>query len=70
MADTHITDEEIQQSTGRAPRMPPAVPAATCLRCRQEHHAFYATQSHDCLLDLAEKRPYGEWRSSAELRQV
>jgi len=59
--DKHVTDEEIYQASGHAPRMPAGIPKATCLNCGQEHESFYAIQACDCRISLAERKTYAEW---------
>jgi len=59
--DKHVTDEEIWESSGHAPRVPPGVPRATCLNCLSEHVAFYAQQAHDCRIELAKRDKYLNW---------
>lgn len=61
MPERHITDEEIHQASGHAPRVPAGVPRATCLNCGVEYPAFYACMAHDCYIDLKDRRSYGEW---------
>jgi hypothetical protein len=61
MSERHITDEEIRGSTGAAPRAPQGTPKAVCLACGVTYTSYYACFSHECLIDLAEQKPYSDW---------
>lgn len=61
MSERHITDEEVWEASGTAPRQPNAVPQAVCIACGEQYHAFYACFAHDCMIDLKQEQTYAEW---------
>jgi hypothetical protein len=51
--ERHFTDEEIAATSGGSPvKVAPATPRATCLKCGNEHEAWYATSACDCRFPL------------------
>ncbi len=61
MSERHVTEEEIRESAGTAPRDPVGTPKATCLNCNEEYTPHYAIRAHECRLDLGERRTYRDW---------
>lgn len=63
MPDQHLTDEEIHELGGGAPRLPAGIPQATCLACGTDYPAFYAAMAHDCdqNVHFADRKSYIEW---------
>ncbi len=59
--DRHLTDEEIHEAAGQAPRDVPGMPQANCLSCGAVFTPYYAAMAHDCVVRLAEKAPYWLW---------